>query len=203
MARLDDVVLRTLEKEPALRYQQARELRTDVVSLASGDHLTDDTGGPPTRVRTDYEYRSAATLFGLPLVHIAHGRDPAGKRMRVASGVIASGDIAIGGVAIGAFSFFGITFGGISFGLIGFGGIALGLLAAIDGVAADGFAFGGLTIGLIARGALPVAAFDQDALTAATRLLGWAVATLGFTVGAVGGVYGWLMATRAKTGRRR
>jgi predicted Ser/Thr protein kinase len=33
--RLDDVVLRALEKEPARRYQQAREIKTDVQTIAS------------------------------------------------------------------------------------------------------------------------------------------------------------------------
>jgi serine/threonine protein kinase len=33
-ARLDDVVLRALEKEPALRYQQVSEVKTDVESIA-------------------------------------------------------------------------------------------------------------------------------------------------------------------------
>src|SRR5262249_37924767 len=34
-ARLDHVVLHTLEKEPDRRYQQAREVRTDVASIAA------------------------------------------------------------------------------------------------------------------------------------------------------------------------
>jgi serine/threonine-protein kinase len=32
--RLDEIVLKTLEKEPALRYQQARDVRTQVQSVA-------------------------------------------------------------------------------------------------------------------------------------------------------------------------
>jgi serine/threonine protein kinase len=34
--RLDEVVLRTLEKEPALRYQQASEVRTDIDAIGRG-----------------------------------------------------------------------------------------------------------------------------------------------------------------------
>src|SRR5205085_10620268 len=34
--RLDEIVLRALEKEPALRYQQASHVRTDVESFAAG-----------------------------------------------------------------------------------------------------------------------------------------------------------------------
>src|SRR5581483_4210968 len=33
--RLDDVVLRALEKEPALRYQQASQLKTQVETISS------------------------------------------------------------------------------------------------------------------------------------------------------------------------
>ena len=39
--RLDDVVLRALEQEPDLRYQQARELKTDV-AIATGAQATDE-----------------------------------------------------------------------------------------------------------------------------------------------------------------
>lgn len=35
--RLDDVVLRTLEKEPRRRYQRASQIKSDVQSIASGD----------------------------------------------------------------------------------------------------------------------------------------------------------------------
>src|SRR5207244_5786630 len=48
-----------------------------------------------------YEYRSKATLFGLPLVHIAYGMDPETGRRRVAKGIIAIGDLAIGVIALG------------------------------------------------------------------------------------------------------
>jgi len=57
-------------------------------------------GGP-----MGYEYRSQASLFGLPLVHIASGVDPSTGRPRVAKGIIAIGNIAVGGLAIGGASF--------------------------------------------------------------------------------------------------
>ncbi|MHC4891256.1 MAG: serine/threonine-protein kinase, partial [Planctomycetota bacterium] len=38
--KLDKVVLRTLEKEPELRYQQASEVKTDVEAISSGDRIT-------------------------------------------------------------------------------------------------------------------------------------------------------------------
>jgi serine/threonine-protein kinase len=39
--RLDEIVLKALEKEPALRYQQAHEVRTEVQSVASADQARD------------------------------------------------------------------------------------------------------------------------------------------------------------------
>ncbi len=44
-ARLDEVVMHTLEKEPARRYQQAREVRTDVETIADTPPPTE--GVPP------------------------------------------------------------------------------------------------------------------------------------------------------------
>ena len=66
--RIDRVVLRTLEKEPSLRYQQASELGTAVESLSDPDRA------PHRRERRrrrrsredDYEYRSKRTLWGFP-----------------------------------------------------------------------------------------------------------------------------------------
>ena len=214
--RLDDVVLRTLEKEPSLRYQQASEMKSDVESLSRGDYLADDlpdeSRSRPEQRRA-YEFRSARTVYGLPLVHIAFGRDPEGKKMRVASGVIAIGDMAIGGIAIGLFSFGGIAFGGISVGLVGFGGIVLGLLAALGGVgvgsfavggiAIGGFAVGGLAIGMAAQGTTPLGLFNlTEAVLTRMNLLGWLIQTVGFTIGAVAAGYAWLMAARARHARR-
>jgi hypothetical protein len=108
------------------------------------------------------EYRSKATLWGLPLVHVATGIDPITGRKRIAKGIIACGDVAIGVVAVGGMAFGGIAFGGLAIGglaiagcaigLIGLGGCAIGLLlaaggSAIGGVAVGGGAFGGVAVG--------------------------------------------------------
>ena len=65
--RLDRVVLRTLEKEPRLRYQRAGDLSSDVQSL-SDPSWTPTRGaqrpGQPGRYR--YEYRSKRTVWGVP-----------------------------------------------------------------------------------------------------------------------------------------
>ncbi|MDD5349575.1 MAG: protein kinase [Chthoniobacteraceae bacterium] len=48
--RLDEVVLRTLEKEPGLRYQQAGEVKTEVETIAGSPSAknTAETSGPTT-----------------------------------------------------------------------------------------------------------------------------------------------------------
>ena len=99
-----------------------------------------------------YEYMSEASLFGLPLVHIANGIDPETKRPRVAKGIIAIGNIAVGGLAIGGLSFGVISFGGLALGLIALGGAAIGLLLALGGMAIGLVAIGGGAIGYYALG---------------------------------------------------
>jgi hypothetical protein len=201
--RLDDVVLRTLEKEPGLRYQQASELKSDVESLSPGgpgpavrsDEPPAAPSPSPEQPSREYEYRSPWTILGLPLIHIRSSRDPEGKKMRVACGVIAIGDIAIGGVAIGAFSIGGICFGGLSVGLVSFGGVVLGLLTAMGGVAFGTLCFGGFAMGVAARGA---AVSSLVPMTFGMTLFGWLIATLGVTAGAVAGGYAWVMAVRAR-----
>src|SRR5690348_11057836 len=93
--RLDEVVLRTLEQKPERRYQHASEVKTEVETIAGvlaqlPAHLRQAMG---------YEYKSKTKLFGLPLVHVAHGLDPATGKARVARGFIA-----IGGRARGIFA---------------------------------------------------------------------------------------------------
>ena len=86
----------------------------------------------------NYEYKSEAEIFGLPLIHIAQGIDPKTGTMRVAKGIIAIGNIAIGVFAMGGLALGGITIGGASIGLLALGGIALG-----------GISLGGLSIGVL------------------------------------------------------
>jgi hypothetical protein len=112
------------------------------------------------------EYRSQATLLGLPLVHFRSGRSP-GQKLQPAIGWIASGDIAYGilfasgGLAVG-----GISMGGLSVGVISIGGFGVGLLA-FGGFALGGIALGGAAIGAIASGGIAV---------------GWQAATGGMAV---------------------
>jgi RNA polymerase sigma factor (sigma-70 family) len=101
-----------------------------------------------------WEYRSRATLFGLPLVHwrsFGKVRRP-GEKVQPAIGWIACGEraygilYASGGVAVG-----GISTGGLSIGLLSFGGFSIGLLA-FGGFAMGAVALGGGAIGWVASG---------------------------------------------------
>ena len=123
-----------------------------------------------------YEYRSKATLFGWPLVHIAQGLNPETGRPKVARGVIAIGNIAVGGLAVGGIAFGGLTFGGLSLGLCAVGGLAIGLLLGVGGMAVGTLALGGGAVGFVAIGggafgyyALGGGGYGVHALTADLR----------------------------------
>lgn len=113
-----------------------------------------------------WEYRSATTLMGLPLIHIATGVDPHTWRPRVAKGWIAIGNIAVGGLAIGGLAFGVIPIGGLAIGLAALGGAAIGLLAfggaAIGYIAVGGGAVGYYAVGGGALGAHVICADRQD-----------------------------------------
>jgi len=156
--RLDEVVLRTLENKPDLRYQKASELKTELESITG---LFEKL---PYNVQQafGYEYRSKTEVFGLPLVHIAMGVDLRTGKKRVAKGVLAIGDIARGVIALGGLATGVVAFGGLSIGVISIGGLAVGaaslggfalaLIFAYGGVALAPIAVGGLAIGYYAAG---------------------------------------------------
>jgi tRNA A-37 threonylcarbamoyl transferase component Bud32 len=142
--RLDEIVLRALAKEPERRYQKASELREDV-SGAPRDPA------PSRKVVRGYEWKSRATLFGWPLVHVCNGYDAQG-RMVWARGIIAIGNRAVGVVAMGGLAIGLLAFGGMGIGFLAVGGGALGLLVAFGGGAAGTVAAGGLAVGVYATG---------------------------------------------------
>lgn len=124
-----------------------------------------------------WEYRSRATLLGLPLVHFRSGRHP-GQPVQPAVGWIAvgekaygilfaSGGLAVGGISVGGLSVGLLSFGGISFGLLTFGGVALGALA-----------MGGAAIGVVASGGIAVAWHAAVGGIAAAREVALGGATL-------------------------
>ncbi len=105
-----------------------------------------------------YEFKSKKRLFGLPLIHIAHGLDPKTGAPLVARGIIAIGDVALGflalgGIAVGIIALGGIglgllVFGGIAMGIIAVGGVALAIYLAVGGVAISAYyAIGGMALG--------------------------------------------------------
>ncbi|HTA31636.1 MAG TPA: serine/threonine-protein kinase, partial [Candidatus Cybelea sp.] len=133
--RLDEIVLRALEKKPELRYQQASALKTQIETIAAAPAPAVNSGNPagPSASR---DYRTQQTIFGIPWVHVAWGTDPATGKPRVAQGVVAVGTVAKGVVAVG---------------LEAYGVIATGLLAV--GIAPVGlFALGFFTSGIFSVG---------------------------------------------------
>jgi len=150
--RLDEVVLRTLAREPDRRYQKVSQLQTDVENIAG------IVANLPANLRRafGFEYRSKATVFGLPLVHISSGTDPATGKRRIARGIIAIGDVAKGVVALGGVAMGGIAFGGIAVGGLAVGGLGLGIVSLSGMAVALAFAFGGMAVGPIAVGGLAI-----------------------------------------------
>jgi len=160
--RLDEVVMHALENEPERRYQHASQIKSDVETIATGtgrpgESLADSLA----HARVGRNYRTRQTLFGLPLVHVAWGIDPATGRPRVAKGIVAVGPVAIGVIAVG-FSAWGL----FPCGLVAGGFWPVGLFAVgfeAVGLAAAGFQATGLlalaswrAIGLVAAGQSPI-----------------------------------------------
>jgi len=159
--RLDDIVIKTLEKEPARRYQHASDVKTEMETLAG---VPWSQLPPGMRNMMGIEYRSKATIGGLPLLHVSMGFDPKTGKQREARGIIAVGGraigvVAFGGIARGVFAFGGVALGvmavgGVCAGLFSLGGCALALMLAWGGLAVGPIAFGGLAIGYYAAGGL-------------------------------------------------
>ncbi len=107
---------------------------------------------------TGYEWKSSRTCWGLPLVHIAFGRDDRGKR-RVAKGVIAIGRFAVGLVTVAQFGV-GLVFG---LGQFMVGGAVLAQFAggyvALGQFAAGYAALGQFVLGYYGLGQIGLAQF--------------------------------------------
>ncbi|WP_395744412.1 protein kinase domain-containing protein [Prosthecobacter sp.] len=160
---MDEIVFRALAKERERRQQSAGEFKTQIEGVASL---------PPQAQRSlamqfqSFEYKSKWRLFGMPLLHVAHGADPATGRKRVARGVFAFGDravgvVAFGGYARGVFACGGaavgvVAVGGVAAGLVCWGGVALALLLAYGGLSVGYLAAGGLALGWAAVGGIAV-----------------------------------------------
>ncbi len=173
--RLDEVVLRALEQKPELRYQQASALKTQVGTIATTPPTASASPVNMPWLYRGVDYRSKQTVFGLPLLHVATGLDPATGKKRIARGFIAIGDIAqgvfaFGGLAMGGFAFGGgaigvVAFGGGALGLVSFGGLAVALLFALGGGAIAPIAIGGGAFGYFTFGGGTIGAHAWDAIT--------------------------------------
>lgn len=158
--RLDEIVLRALDKDPARRYAAATDFKTHVETVAN----TSAPVSSAASISTDngVSYRSRRTLLGLPLLHVATGVDPVTGKRRIARGIVAIGDHAQGVFAFGGVAVGGVSFGGVSLGLFSYGGLALGLLvhgglgigalASFAGLALAPIALGGSALGWYAYG---------------------------------------------------
>jgi hypothetical protein len=117
---------------------------------AGGFGISDKSGG-----YYRYEYKSSATIFGMPFVHIVYGPGYGGIT-KPAKGFIAIGNIAIGVIAIGGFAVGIITLAGIGLGVACLAGMALGVLFGAGGIATGYIAIGGIAIGVYAIGGLSI-----------------------------------------------
>ena len=94
-----------------------------------------------------YEFRSRASLFGLPLIHVRIGdrfdvvRGPVKAWIAIGSSHAVGVIFASGGIAIAP-----ICFGGIGIGILPFAAIAFGIFP-IGAIAVGAWAYGGLAIG--------------------------------------------------------
>lgn len=112
--------------------------------------------GQPKPTRPAWEYRSAAMLLGMPLVHICIGGSHAGRPKAVIAW-IAAADCAVGGLfAFGGFAMAPLSIGGMAVGLLPFGGMAVGLLV-MGGFGVGVWSFAGLAIGWESFGGCAVA----------------------------------------------
>ncbi|MCB9898814.1 MAG: serine/threonine protein kinase [Planctomycetes bacterium] len=181
------VVARAMARDPARRYRSALELATDLSAIAEGRATQARADESPAWRRAlgvlgnaffsmEYEYRSHATLFGLPLLHVDRGYGPSPRtgRVRVARGWVAVGQVAVGVFAWGGVAVGGVCLGGVSVGVLGMGGLALGLLV-LGGVAAGGVVHGGVAAGWAAVGGAAFGHYAAGGLARGAHVLSGAV----------------------------
>jgi len=177
---IDEIVFRALEKERTRRQQSVDEFKTQV----------EGAGSSPGRLQRskrlqNFEYKSKHTLWGMPLLHVTAGLDPATGKRRHARGIFAFGEIAtgvfaFGGIARGLFAcgglaIGGVTFGGLGLGLISFGGLAIALLLGIGGLAVGPLAMGGLALGWYAVGGMAAGMTAYGGMAAGIQGMGGTV----------------------------
>jgi predicted Ser/Thr protein kinase len=201
--RLDEVVLRTLEKAPSLRYQQASELGTAVESLSDPDwtptrrgsrqDASHSRGGDEARAegRQDGEAMTplAAWLFEMAGLDVEAQRAKAARhrkakaerrrgrrrnRYEYRSKRTLWGWPLLHVVTSGNDSRMALARGIIAVGDVAIGGVAIGV-----------FAFGGLTAGVSSIGLISFSGISLGLLLAFGGLAAGGVATGGLAVGLV------------------
>ncbi len=137
--------------------------------------------------RGHYEYKSARTLWGVPLVHVNIGRG-----FYKATGIIAVGTYARGVFALGAISTGVFALGALSLGVIAGGALTVGLLFAFGGGALGALAVGGLAGGIFAVGGVAFGNYAVGGIALANNI---AVGGLARGIIAIGegasGTYTW------------
>lgn len=135
-----------------------------------GRPLAPAGGGAARAARVaGFEYRSQASLFGWPLVHVIYGASD-NATLRPARGLLAFGNVAIGLVAFGGIAVGGIALGGIALGPVALGGVAIGLLLGAGGIATGYWALGGVALGAAAIGGVALGAVLGPAAGSLPRL---------------------------------
>jgi hypothetical protein len=106
-----------------------------------------------------FEWKSATTILGYPLVHVALGRNSEGK-LRVAKGIIAIGQFGVGLITIAQFGV-GLLFGFGQFmaGLLVLAQFAGGLVVGVGQFATGYVAFGQVVLGYYSRGQVDLGKF--------------------------------------------
>lgn len=106
-----------------------------------------------------FEWKSSLTILGYPLVHIAIGRNAAGK-LRVAKGIIAIGQFGVGLITIAQFGV-GLLFGFGQFiaGLLVLAQFAGGLVVGVGQFATGYVAFGQVVAGYYSKGQFDLGKF--------------------------------------------
>lgn len=95
-----------------------------------------------------YEWRSETEFLGLPLVHIAIGRNKKTGRLLVARGIIAIGQFGLGLVTITQFGIgFLFCFSQAGLGMISIGQVAIGIYFGLGQIATGITVIGQLAIG--------------------------------------------------------
>ena len=159
-SRLDELVLRALERSPRRRYQQAGEIRMELERVAGVSSKL----SPEASRKLGYEYRSKTTLFGWPLLHVAMGVEPTTGRKRRARGIIAMGtaprgviafgDVAVGVIAFGIFGYGLLSISVVAVGVVAVGSAAVGLWLGMGAAVVAPVAIGGAALGYYANGAM-------------------------------------------------